>query len=66
MTFFNTAKKKFYGRTYSSRPYPLVSQNGPYQLADPINIFFYSTIDKGSENILVVEASVLGIFSNSS
>ena len=61
MTFFNTAKRRFYGRTYISRPYPLVSQNGYYQLADPINVYFYSTIDKGNENILVLEANVLGI-----
>ena len=60
MTFFNKVKKKFYGRTYTSNAYSLVSQNG-YQLAEPINVFFYSTIEKGDENILIIEATVVGI-----
>jgi len=62
MTFFNKTKKKFYGRTYITTPIRLLTdQHGSaYQTQDPINVYFHSRIEKGNENVLVVEVQIVG------
>jgi nephrocystin-4 len=64
-TFYNRQSLKFYGRTYTSPPLPLVpsqQQGGSgLETAEPINLFFYSTIDRNQLNTLVMEATLLEI-----
>ena len=57
---------KFYGKTYNSEPIPLMqNQNTQSALGlettEPINLYFYSTLDKTQDNVIIIEAHLLGI-----
>jgi len=59
MTFFNSSRKRFYGRTYFSRAIPVTKDGNYYRTVQPINVYFHSMLDKGTENILTCEVEVL-------
>ena len=65
-TFYNKTTMKFYGRTYNSEPIPLIqNQNAQstvcLETLEPINIYYYSTVDRTNDNIIILEAHLLGI-----
>ena len=55
---------KFYGKTYNSEPIPLIqnqnTQSTGLETTEPINLYFYSTLDKTQDNVIIIEAHLLG------
>ena len=63
-TFYNKTTMKFYGRTYNSEPIPLIQNEQStlgLETSEPINIYYYSSIDRTNDNIIILEAHLLGI-----
>lgn len=62
MHFFNKPKLKFYGRSYVSSGIELVPNRstGALETVEPLNVYFHSTLGRGTDNIIIAEAVIVG------